>query len=114
MPDVIQDSVSIAANADSDVLSDKINAVIPVDSRGGTVSFAFTGSATGLEAEAYVGDRPAIERGGVSTANRMPRPPEDVVNANVPGYAGERVRLRVYNTTAGALTVFYRVSVTQI
>lgn len=107
---VLQNSESIAAGATVDVLEGQIASTIPVNARAAAVRFAFTGSAVGLEAEAWVGGDNVIERGGVSTQNRMPIEPDDVVDRNIPAVANQQLRLKITNTTGGALTIFYRVT----
>lgn len=111
---VIQDEVSVAAGATVDVLANYINAVIDPASRGAIVRFAFTASATGMDAEGWIGQRNVIERGQTSIANRTPLEPDDVVDRNLPARPNERIRLNAINTTAGALTLFYRVTVDEL
>lgn len=114
MSQVMQGSASIAANSNSDVLENKINAIIDPSIRGAIVRFACTGSATGLEAEGWVGQRNPLERSGVSTQNRIPLDPDDIVAMNIAGRPNERIRFKAFNTTAGALTFFYRVTVDEL
>lgn len=111
---VIQSSASIGAGATVDVLANFINALIDPASRGALVRFAYTGSATGLEGEGWIGQRNVIERGGVSTQNRMPIEPDDVVERNLPARPNERARLYATNTTGGALTIFFRLTVEEL
>lgn len=111
---VFQNSVSIAAGASTDVLVNAINAVIDPASRGALVKFAYTGSAAGLTAQAFIGQRPVIEEGDVSTQNRMPLDPDDVVDRNLPARPNERIRLIVTNTTGGALVFFFRVTADEV
>jgi len=112
---VIQDSVSVAANArNDDVLSGKRNALVDGTSGGAICAIYNTASATGLVAECFVGKRNAIERSACSTQNRFPLVPDDLVAGNVPGLPNERVTMPVENTTAGALTYFYRVEVEEL
>jgi len=111
----IQDSVAIAANTTTDVLANYINAVVdPSARRGAVVRFLFTASATGMDCEGWVGQRNVIERGQNSIANRMPLAPDDVVAANIPALPNERIRLYGINTTGGALTLFFRVEITEL
>lgn len=111
---VIQDQVVVAANTTTDVLANYINALVDPAIRGALIKFLYTTSATGLEAEAWVGQRNVIERGQTSIANRTPLDPDDLVNSNVPGRPNERIRLNAINTTGGALTIFYRVEVNEL
>ena len=94
-------SVSIGANASSNVLQGKRFENV---ARTGLILLAQTGSADGLEAELFVADRNALEASPVGGANRVPILPDDVVVDDVDAFQGERVQLNVVNTTAGALT----------
>ena len=107
----LQNSVSIAAGVTSDVLSGALNSIVPPNVRGASVRYSYTGSATGLTAEGWVGTRNVIESGAVSTQNRIPIIPDDIVEQQIPAWPNERLQLKVTNTTAGALTFFYRVTV---
>ena len=111
---VIQDSAAVAAGATSDVLANFINALVDPASRGALVKFSYTASATGLDAEGWIGQRNVIERGLCSTANRMPLEPDDVVDRQLPARPNERIRLNAINTTGGALTIFFRVTVDEL
>lgn len=111
---VIQDSVSVAAGATVDVLSGFINNTIDPAARGAVVRFAYTASATGMDAEGWIGQRNVIERGLTSIANRMPLEPDDTVDRNLPARPNEQLRLNAINTTAGALTLFFRVTVDEL
>jgi len=112
---VVQDSVSIAANArNADVLSGLRNALIEPSVGGAIVTIYFTGSATGLVADCFVGQRNAIERSLVSITNRIPLVPDDMVAGNVPGLPNERITMPVENTTGGALTFFFRIEVEEL
>jgi len=112
---IIQDSIVIAANTtNDDVLSGKRNQLIDPSTGGAICSFYITGSATGLEAEAWVGQRNPMERSAINTQNRMPVVPDDLMVNNVAGLPNEVIRIPVTNTTGGGLTFFYRVEVEEI
>lgn len=111
---VIQDSVSIAANAATEVLANFRNAVVDPASRGAVIRISYTASAIGLEADAFVGQRSVIEQGIVSIQNRIPLIPDDVVASNIPGRPNERVTLTATNTTGGALVFFFRLEVEEV
>lgn len=70
-----------------------------------TVEFAINGSAAGLVTDVTTGQDVVAEASSVNTANRFGILPDDFVYQDVVR-AGERIKVRVRNTTAGALTVF--------
>lgn len=105
---IIQDSISIAANAtNNDVLSGKRAKILPLNAAGVCKLFQ-TGSATGLYAELFVGGRNPMESGLVNANNRIPLDPDDMSLQNEVALPGDQLYLPVRNTTAGALTYFYR------
>jgi len=106
----VTDSISIAANATNDnvVSGKRVNDVPPTAPNGAMISLYETGSATGLRSELWIGERNPKEDGLVNVQNRVPVVPDDIVVANEGGIPNERIRLRVQNTTGGALTYFYR------
>ena len=105
---VIQGSVSVAANATNDnVLSGSQFEYLPYNAR---ISFGMCGSATGLQADVYSGQDIVAESFNVNTQNRFPVVPDDFVLQDIAA-AGDRLKLRARNTTAGALTLFYSVNI---
>jgi hypothetical protein len=50
---------------------------------------------------------------GINALNRVPINPDDFLLADVAA-AGERIKIRVRNTTAGPLTVFYALMIDPI
>lgn len=100
----MQGSVSVAANATSaNVLSGALYEFVPA---GANVTLSVAGSATGLNVSFIVGV-PLIDDQAMNLQNRFPLIPDDVIHAGrVPG---GRMVLRFRNTTAGALTAFWRV-----
>lgn len=108
---LIQNSVSIAPSSVNDnVLSGSQFEFLPYDA---SLEMGFTGSATGLVVDAYSGQDTLCESTAPSSQNRIPIYPDDFNLTDVAG-AGERIKIRVRNTTAGALTFFYSVKVTAI
>lgn len=99
----MQDSVSVGANAVSaNVLAGQLFEF--VDEQQVTVSV--TGSASGLRCT-YICGVPLINDQAINLQNRFPLIPDDIIqNGLVPG--GRQV-LTFRNTTAGALTAFWRV-----
>lgn len=102
----MQDSVSVAANSVSaNVLSGQLYEFLPP---GASVTLSCTGSATGLRTT-YICGMPIINDQAIGLQNRFPLIPDDVIQSGaVPG--GRQV-LTFRNTTAGAITVFWRVDV---
>lgn len=100
----MQDSVSVAANSVSaNVLSGQLYEFLPPGAR---VTVSVTGSATGLRMT-LINGVPLINDQAINLQNRFPIIPDDVVHAGpVPG---GRAVMTFRNTTAGALTAFWRV-----
>lgn len=63
-----------------------------------------TGSATGLRRSLNVSGTQVLDRGLVSSQNRVPVDPDDNVVTGVEAMQGQQVFAPVENTTAGALT----------
>jgi len=100
----MQDSVSVAANAVSaNVLAGQLYEFVP---NGTRVALSCTGSATGLRAT-LIANIPVLNDQAISLNNRFPLIPDDIL------YTGTvrqcRLVLTSRNTTAGALTFFWRV-----
>jgi len=105
---LIQGSVSVAAGAVNDnVLSGSQFEFLPYDAQ---LNFGLVGSATGLVVDAYSGQDTLCETLAPSTQNRFPVYPDDFNLSDVAA-AGERIKIRVRNTSAGALTFFYAVQI---
>lgn len=103
----MQDSVSVAANAVStNQLSGQQYEFVP---QGQNIVLSCTGSATGLRVTLTCGNVTLINDQAIGLQNRFPLIPDDVMHAGpVPG---GRMILTFRNTTAGALTAFWRVDV---
>lgn len=100
----MQDSVSVGANAvSSNVLSGQLYEFVP---NGTRVALSCTGSATGLRVT-LIANIPVINDQAINLQNRFPIIPDDIV------YTGTvracRLVLTARNTTAGAITFFWRV-----
>lgn len=108
MPKVtMQSSISIGAGATNEnVLSGQRYERSPQDSVGALYT---CGSATGLTAELNVGGRSVTPPTQVNTQNRFPVVPDDLLVDEWEAYNGELIQVRAVNTTAGALTLFWRV-----
>lgn len=102
----MQDSVSVGANAVSaNVLAGQLYEFVP---QGINVTVSCTGSATGLRTT-FICGVPLINDQAINLQNRFPLIPDDIIHSGeVPG---GRMVLTSRNTTAGALTFFWRVDV---
>lgn len=103
----MQDSVSVAANSVSaNQMAGQIFEFVP---QMANLTLSVTGSATGLRVSLIVGGVTLMNDQAINLQNRFPIIPDDVIHAGpVPG---GRVVLTFRNTTAGALTAFWRVDV---
>lgn len=105
---LIQQSISIPANSVNDnVIAGSQFEFLPYNA---ALRFALNGSATGLVADVYSGQDVLAEQMSVNTLNRVPINPDDFLLTDVAA-GGERIKLRVRNLSAGALTLFYAVIV---
>lgn len=102
----MQGSISVAANAVSaNVLNGQLYEFVPP---GSNVTLSLAGSAAGLNTT-FINGIPLVNDQAINSANRFPIIPDDVMHAGqVPG---GRMVLTFRNTTAGALTAFWRVDV---
>ena len=104
----LQNSVSVAANA---VSSNQVQGEqFEFLSRPSLLRLYNTGSAIGLNCTLLVGGRTVINDQPISLQNRFPITPDDFMG-EAGGVAGERLILTFRNTTAGALTAFWRVEI---
>lgn len=108
---VIQKEVSIAASsANENILSGSAFEFL----RGNAVvSIGLTGSATGLVANIQSGADIVLEESPLLVKTTMPTIPDDMYYNDV-GVMGDRLVIRVRNTTGGALTVRAVVQVTPL
>lgn len=107
---IIQDQIAVAANTvNDDILQAKRNAQIDPGSGGASVTIYTSASATGLMITGFAGQRNVIERSRPSNTNVIPVIPDDLFASGILMRANERLYLQVENTTAGALTLYYRV-----
>ena len=108
---VIQKELSIAANsANENILSGSAFEFL----RGNAVvSIGLAGSATGLVANIQSGADIVLEESDILVKTTMPSIPDDMYYNDV-GVMGDRLVIRVRNTTGGALTVRAIVQVTPL
>lgn len=104
----MQNSISVAANAVSvNVLAGEQFEFLPSNAQ---VTLSVAGSAVGLNTSLLAGGVTLINDQAMNGANHFPVIPDDVLSQEVvPG--GARLLLTFRNTTAGALTAFWRVDV---
>lgn len=108
---VIQKEISVAANAVNDnILSGSSFEFLRSNS---VVSIGMVGSATGLVANIQSGADIVLEESPLLVKTTMPTIPDDMYYNDV-GVAGDRLVVRVRNTTGGALTVRAIVQVTNL
>jgi len=108
---VIQSSVVVAANAVNDnVLQGSQFEFLPYNS---LLEFGLNGSAAGLVADVYSGQDTVAEAYALNSQNRFPIYPDDYPLNDVAA-AGERIKVRLRNTTGGNLTAFFSVKITPV
>ena len=101
---LIQQSVSIAANGVNDnVLQGSQFEFLPYNA---ALRFALNGGAIGLIADVYSGQDVLAEQMSVNSLNRVPINPDDFLFTDV-ARGGERIKMRVRNTTGAAVTLFF-------
>ena len=77
------------------------------------LDFGIVAAAAGIVMDVYSGADTLIEAGTASAANRSPVFPDDFDLRDVAA-AGERIKVRLRNTTAGALVVNTTVRITPL
>lgn len=108
---VIQKELSILANSVNDnILSGSSFEFLRSNS---VVSAGLVGSATGLVANIQSGSDIVLEESPLAVKTTMPIVPDEMYYNDV-GVAGDRLVVRVRNTTAGTLTVRAIVQVTSL
>jgi hypothetical protein len=104
----MQDSASIAANTtNTSLLSGQRYERCPFDIALG--GLYVTGSALGLTAELNVGGNSVTPPTKVNAQNRFPVVPDDSLIEEWQAMNGQLIQLTGVNTTAGALTIFWRI-----
>lgn len=103
---VMQDSVSVAANSVSaNVVAGQLYEFV---GNGANVTLSCTGSATGLRTT-LIANIPVLNDQAINLQNRFPIIPDDII------FQGRvracRLVLTARNTTAGALTFFWRIDI---
>lgn len=102
---MMQDSVSVAANSVSaNVLAGQLYEFVRA---GQPIRLSGSGSATGLRVTLLIG-MAIINDQALNLQNRFPLIPDDVIHTGRAPVSGRMV-LTFRNTTAGALTAFWRI-----
>ena len=105
---IMTDTQSVAANTTvANVLAGKSAEFIKEPS---VVTISATGSAAGLNVTAIVGEEIVIEDQPIGAQNHFPVIPDDALT-QAGGFPGDRIVVKVRNTTAAALTSWVRVDV---
>jgi hypothetical protein len=108
---IMTDRESVAANATvQNVLSGKLYEFAV---RPSAIRLYATGSAIGLNVSLLIGNRAIVDDQEVNAQNRMPIVPDDFV-AEAGARPGERLVVRLRNTTGGAITAFTRLDVVPV
>lgn len=108
---VIQNNASIAANATNEnIISGSQFEYLPYNA---LIEFGLNGRAAGLVADVYSGGDIVAESFALNSANRTPIYPDDYPLNDVAA-AGDRLKVRVRNTTGGAVIVDYSVRITRV
>lgn len=108
---LIQQSVSVPATSVVDnLLQGSQFEFLPYNAH---LSFAINGAAVGLVADVYSGQDVLGEAISVNSLNRVPLNPDDFLLTDVAA-AGERIKVRVRNTTGAAVVVFFAVMIQPI
>jgi len=108
---MIQLTGTIAANSVNDnIITGSQFEYLPMPC---ALEFGLNGSAVGLQADVYSGADILCESMAISTANRFPVYPDDYTLTDV-AMQGERLKVRMRNTTGGVLTYFVAVRITPV
>lgn len=111
---MIQSSASIALSAVNDnVITGSQFEFLPYNAM---LEFGLNGDANGadLRVDVYSGQDVVVEQLTPSIQNRVPVYPDDFIGSDVAA-AGERIKIRVRNTSAvAARTIFFSVRITPI
>lgn len=102
----MQDSINVAANSVSpNVIAGQLYEFV---GSGTKITLSCTGSATGLRAT-LICNVPVMNDQAINLQNRFPLIPDDIIYSGI--VRACRLYLTARNTTAGALTFFWRIDV---
>lgn len=106
---VMTDVQSVAANTTTaNILAGKASEFV---SESSIVSIGINASAVGLRATVVIGTEVVVDDQEVSSINRMPQFPEDIL-AEGGAFPQDRITVRLRNTTGGAITGFTKLNIT--
>lgn|SRR5512136_554945 len=106
---VMTDVQSVAANTTTgNILAGKQMEFVQEAS---ILTIGINASAVGLLATVVIGSEVVVDDQEVSSINRMPQFPEDVL-AEGGAFPGDRVTVRLRNSTGGAITGFTKINLT--
>ena len=106
---VMTDVQSVAANTTTaNILAGKSMEFVPEAS---IINIGIAASAVGLHATVVIGTEVVVDDQEVSSINRMPQIPEDTL-AEGGAFPGDRITVRLRNSTGGAITGFTKINVT--
>ncbi len=106
---VMTDVESVAANTTSgNVLAGKSGEFV---SEPSVVTIGIAASAVGLFATVVIGSEVVVDDQEVSAANHMPIFPDDTL-AEGGAFAGDRITVRLRNSTGAAITGFTKLNIT--
>jgi hypothetical protein len=105
---MMTDTQSIAANTTiQNILAGKSREFVMEPS---VVTLSATGSAVGLLATLIIGEEIVMDDQAIPLTNRFPILPDDMLVSGG-GYPGDRIVVKIRNSTGGALTSWVRVDV---
>lgn len=105
---IMTDRQSVAANTTiANCLSGKNAEFVQEPS---IITFYGSASAVGLMMTCIVGSEIVVEDQEVNAQNRMPLVPDDLL-AQAGAFPGDRIQVKLRNSTGGAVTAFTRVEV---
>lgn len=108
---VMTDVQSVAANTTTgNILAGKNQEFL---AEAAILEIGVCASAVGLHATLVVGTEVVVDDQEVSAANHMPIFPDDVL-AEGGGFAGDRVTLRLRNSTGAAITAFTKINISPV
>lgn len=108
---VMTDVRSVAANTTTDnILSGKAQEFV---NEASILQIGVCASAVGLKAIVVIGNEVVVDDQEVSAANHMPLFPDDVL-AEGGAFPGDRVIVRLHNTTGGAITGFTKINLSPV
>lgn len=105
---VMTDVQSVGAGVTTaNILAGKALEFVPEPS---VVTIGINASAVGMRATVVIGTEVVVDDQEISSINRMPQFPEDVL-AEGGAFGGDRINIRLRNTTGGAVTGFTKINI---